>query len=420
MEYRISKEIDTDVAVVGGGTAGVFAAIAAARSGAKVFLIEKNSILGGTLTASNVNFPGLFFAWGKQIISGPCWESIEKTAKLGGAVLPAISFKPKNHWDEQILLNKFIYTAVLFEMCEEAKIELLCNSMISAVVESETSTKLIVCCKNSTICINAKTVIDATGDANLCEIAGYALLKSEPQQPATPQNRLSGYDISSFSEDEIREKFKQDSFPHYINAENIIHYLHIHKLDIHIPSSDAESSSGRTKIEQCSYSLLLKLYSFLRSIKGLENLEIDFIADECGIRESNRILGETVINADDYINGYFYHDSVCYAFYPIDLHVMDGIKQKFHKENIVSKIPYSALIPKGSKRILCAGRCISSDTYANSGIRVEATCMATGQAAGCAAAIASKKNIFISDVPYSELCESLKKLNAIVPKKTEN
>lgn len=109
----------TDVVVVGGGTAGVFAAISAARTGAKTILIEKNSMLGGTITAAAVNFPGLFFAWGNQIIDGPCWEAIERTIELGGARMPKISCQPVNHWEEQILLNRFVYTYVLNEMCRE-------------------------------------------------------------------------------------------------------------------------------------------------------------------------------------------------------------------------------------------------------------------------------------------------------------
>lgn len=94
---------------------------------------------------------------------------------------------------------------------------------------------------------------------------------------------------------------------------------------------------------------------------------------------------------------------------------MSGIEKVYHEENVVSKIPYSALIPKGAKRILCAGRCISSDTYANSAVRVEAVCMATGQVAGCAAALAAKENVSVTEVEYSELCSALENINAIIP-----
>ena len=75
-EIEIQREICCAAVVIGGGTAGVFAAISAARTGARTVLIEKNARLGGTVTYGGVNYPGLFFAWGKQIIGGPCFEAI--------------------------------------------------------------------------------------------------------------------------------------------------------------------------------------------------------------------------------------------------------------------------------------------------------------------------------------------------------
>lgn len=417
MEFvtKIERELTADVVVIGGGTAGVFAAISAARTGAKTILIEKNSALGGTMTVAGVNFPGLFFAWGKQIINGPCWESVERTINLGGAKMPEITFKPVVHWREQILLNKFIYTAVLFEMCEEAGVEVICNSMLSAVDETDDHVIMTITNKTGLFTIKAKTAIDATGDANLIQIAGYPVEKSKVQQPATIQNHISGYELNENIENEIREKFEFANLPEYLTAKRIILYLKINKIDMHIPCVDADTSQGKTKLEQKTYSEMLAVYKFLRSIKGLENLEIDYVAAETGVRETNRIVGEKTITETDYVNGTFYEDSICYAFYPIDKHVINGIEKKFLEENVVPKIPYQALIPQNSKRILCSGRCISSDTNANSAIRVEAVCMATGQAAGCAAAIAAKHNVSVQSISYAELCNALKDINAIVP-----
>lgn len=406
---------NVDVVVVGGGTSGVFAAISSARTGAKTLLIEKNSILGGTMTVANVNFPGLFFAWNKQIISGPCWESISRTIELDGAIMPEIKFKPEKHWQEQIRLNRFIYTSVLFQMCREAGVEILCNTMLSSIHEFEKGVNILITTKTGLSEISAKKVIDTTGDANLSAMAGYNVIKSNIQQPATMQNHISGYDINSISFNDIKDKFRFAELPEYINPDMLITYLKTNKIDIHIPCKNADTSEGKTRLEELSFFLILKIYKFLKTIKGLENFEIDFIAEETGVRESNRIVGEHIITAEEYINGVFYPDSVCYAFYPIDLHVMNGIENTYHKENVISKIPYTALIPKNSKHILCAGRCISSDKYANSAIRVQAVCMATGQVAGCAAALAAQHNTSVQAVRYKELCNSLKSINAIVP-----
>lgn len=414
---EITRTLSADTVVVGGGTAGVYSAIAAARTGAKVVLLEKNSILGGTMTVGGVNFPGLFFAWGKPIIDGPCMESIRRTLDAEGLKMPKISFKPEHHYDEQISLNRFILTAVLFEMCAEAGVRVICGAMPSAVSEKEDGIILTATDKNGLFSITAKTAVDATGDANLTALAGFPLEKSEIQQPATLQNRISDYSMTNSIAEEIKAKISSASLPECITAEKLIHYLNIKKLDMHIPCVDADTSAGRTALEKDSFSQTLCVYRFLKSIKGLENIKISLIAEETGVRESTRIVGNSTITADDYISGTFYPDSVCYAFYPIDLHVMHGIEQQFHKEGIVSKIPYSALIPKNSKRILCAGRCISSDTYANSAVRVEAVCMATGQAAGCAAARAALTGKSVDSVPYTDICAALNSIGAIVPKK---
>ena len=417
MQFIITPKavLESDVVVIGGGTAGVFAAISAAKKGVKTILVEKNGSLGGTLTTGGVNFPGLFFAWGKQIISGPCWESIERTVKLGGAVLPKFQYKPERHWYEQIRLNSFIYRSVLFQMCSENKVKILTNTMVSSVVEDANGVVLLITAKESTYQINTKIVIDATGDANVSTLAGYDTVKSSCPQPATPQNHISGYTFDEIDFEQLHREFKKANFPPQITENKIKDSLRNNKFDIHIPCKDAETSQGKTKLEHDAISLMTKLYAFCRSICGLENLTVDYYAEETGVRETVRIIGEKTLSAEDYISGKHFDDSVCYAFYPIDLHIMDGIKNVYFEEGKVGEIPYGALIPKGAKRILCAGRCISSDTDANSAIRVQAPCMATGQAAGCAAAISVKQNINVKEVPFDLLIQNLMEIGAIVP-----
>lgn len=404
-----------DVAVIGGGTAGVFAAIAAAKCGAKTILIEKNSRLGGTVTSAHANFPGLFYAWGQQIIDGPCWEAIKRTEELGGADIPQFTYKPRFHWQEQIRVNKLLYTFVLNEMCREEDVYVLTNAMISHAEEHDEKICLYVTDKSGIIEFNVKIAVDATGDANLTQILKYKCVKSNIQQPATLYNHLTGYNIENVDFNELEDKLKTYGISQTIKAQNLIGALRGHHIELHVNCVNADTSVGRSNLEYAAIEDLVEVYRFLRTVKGMENLSIDFVADETGIRESNRIIGEKEILARDYLKGVFYSDSVCYAFYPIDLHVADGIEQIFLKEGIIPKIPYGALIPKGSKRLICAGRCISSDTYANSALRVQAPCMAMGQAAGCAAALAAAHNTQIIKVSYNDLCAALKSIGAIVP-----
>ncbi len=398
-----------DVCVAGGGTAGVFAAISSARLGAKTFLIEKNGFLGGTITAAKVNFPGLFFAWGKQIISGPCFEAIIKTLALQGKKLPKISFKPENHWDEQINIDIFSYMHIIEDMCVSAGIELLYHTMVSSVSETCEGVNITLSKKEGTEEIFAKSLIDATGDANCIALAGYPLEKSAELQPATLINDISGYEYGEIDAEDFNQKLlfayengiltKEDT-----QGNSLLEQLKHHRISTHITAISPETSKGKTETEIAARKQLFRIISFLKTVKGLENTYVSSFGFECGIRESVRIIGEETVTAEDYISGKKYDDAVCFSFYPIDLHVPEGIKQVFLKENVVPTVPMGALIPKNSKHLFVAGRCISSDREANSALRVQATAMALGQVAGVMAVFSKE-----------EVLDKLKELGAIVP-----
>jgi hypothetical protein len=139
---------------------------------------------------------------------------------------------------------------------------------------------------------------------------------------------------------------------------------------------------------------------------------------ETGFRESYRIVGETVVTVQDYTSGRHFEDAVSYAFYPVDLHTRTGVKPKPLKRGIVPTVPLGSLIPKGSKNIIVAGRCISSDRLANSALRVQAACMGMGQAAGATAALAALNKTTPSSVPLDKIHGMLREHNAIVPEKS--
>ena len=205
--------------------------------------------------------------------------------------------------------------------------------------------------------------------------------------------------------------------PQDFQGKNLYDLLLEGRISMHIECVDAETSAGRTRLEIEARATLMRIVSFLREIPGLENLRVISAAGECGVRETCRIIGEKTVTSEDYLAGKVYDDAVCYAFYPIDLHQPLGIKQIFLEEGVVPTIPYGALIPRGAKRLLAAGRCIASDSDANSAIRVQAPCMAVGQAAGTAAAIAARENASVGSVPYHELKAALQNIGAIIPER---
>jgi len=135
---------------------------------------------------------------------------------------------------------------------------------------------------------------------------------------------------------------------------------------------------------------------------GFGTKRLMHLQPETGFRETYRIEGETLITVNDYTSGRLFDDAISYAFYPVDLYTRTGVKPKPLKRGVVPTIPLRALIPKGSCNIIVAGRCVSSDRLANSRLRVQASCMGMGQAAGVAAALAAKTGTTPLEVPVPE------------------
>lgn len=420
ISVKIAKEYD--VAVIGGGSAGIFAADAAARSGAKVILIEKSAMLGGTATNAYVNFPGVFNFWGRQIITGPCFDIFKRLESIGGAKMPSDDVIPKNTSSQQIAIDPFLFAVEAERLCRQSGVEILMHSMLSFACEEDDGVDLLITCKEGMMGIRAKNVIDCTGDANLAGMLGYETVRSETLQPATYANRLEGYKIEDVREEDVEEAFNRAFESGYLDRrlfswKTPYVMLKRKKLDMHIPCAGAESSKQKTALELEGHEVLARMLEIYRSIPGCEKIKVKAFAAECGIRETCRIVGETVMTLDKYLSGYVYDDAVCYCFYPVDAHRLDGIRNIYIEKDVFPTVPYSAMIPKNSKHILVAGRTVSSDEDTNSAVRVQAPCMAMGAAAGVAAAIASSSNSYVGDVIYTELKEGLLAIGATVPEK---
>jgi hypothetical protein len=369
------------VLVVGGGTAGTIAAIQAARAGAKTFLVERGSQLGGTMTTGGVAFPGLFDAWGKQIIAGIGWELVKESLELDGGTFPDFSNIPKHHPEHQLKVNQFLYPLLAEEKCEQAGVKIAYYEFPRVI--SQTSEGWRVECVGFGTCrtVLCKQIIDCTGGATVVGLLGLPRLREEETQPGSMLFRLDK--------------------PYEAGRIGITDALYI---------LGADSSSSRSVTAANLRGRKDLLQKIRTSKKRLTHLQ-----PEASFRESFRIVGETLITVDDYTSGKVFEDAVCYAFYPVDLHSKSGVKPKPLAKGTVPTIPLSALVPKGSTNLMVAGRCVSSDRLANSGLRVQASCMAMGQAAGVAAALAAAKNTTPFKVPLKEIHEVLRKHNAIIP-----
>ncbi len=418
-----------DVMVIGGGTAGVIAAVQAGRAGSRTLLVEKAGMLGGTMTLSGVCAPGIFFAWGKQVIAGIGWELVSRSLREAGQTLhPDVFDTGKRHDRHHVPVIPSVYAALCDEAVLGAGVELWLHTMVADVTRGDADLwNITLCTKTGLMTRQARVVIDATGDANAAGLAGFALRVPAENQPATLWCHAAGYDMAALDLDAINHAFE-----HEVRAGRLQYTdasWDTTKADVgrwlrsggrnatHTHAINARDSQGKTRLEVAARQSFLRFYRFLRTQPGLEALRIESLSPECGVRETVTLEGQQTVTVDDYVSGRLWEDAVCYAFYPVDLHVSTGagLQMTPLAEGVLPTVPRGALLPAGSRNFLVAGRCLSSDRLANSALRVEAVCMATGQAAGAMAALATQRGTDVAALPMPAIHELLLRHQAVVP-----
>jgi glycine/D-amino acid oxidase-like deaminating enzyme len=420
-----------DVLVVGGGTAGIIAAIQAARAGANTTLIECGSQLGGTTTTGGVAFPGLFHAHGKQVIKGIGWELVEEAVKMNGDHLPDFTTPYGNNWDRghsahHIHVNPYLYALLVEEKCIEAGVLLRYYETPIDITFDGSQWVVDVIGKGIRTTFFCRQLIDCTGNALLTKMAGYGVLRSEICQPGSMMFKLAGYDPENLDLDLIQSAYekalhqgvfkKEEYFSHIGKLLHTGHYRNVRTTFLnHIHGADSTTSETHTVANIHGRNTLLRMLRFLRTLPGLERTTIQSMCTETGIRETFRIDGMHAVTIDEFISGARYKDAVCNSFYPIDLHDKVGVKPRQLKIGVVPTIPLRALIPRNSQNFIVAGRCVSSDQMANSALRVQASSMGMGQAAGAAAALAANKRTTPLEVPIADIHSLLRQHRAIIP-----
>ena len=387
------RQLAADVLVIGGGTAGTVAAIQAGRLGARTMLVEAGSQLGGTMTTGGVSFPGLFCAWGRQIIAGIGWELVKQAVELHGDTLPDFSKSVgetlRKHPRFQVRLRGPLYAALAEEACLAAGVALRYYEFPLAVQPQGNGWLVEIAGKGTRAEVRCRTLIDCTGNASVVGLAGLARLREQETQPGSILFALS----NPAAGPQARPLPQQ----HYVLG------------------ADSSTSETHTEANIRGRQAFLKVFRGLKKQPGGEGLKLVDLRPETAVRETYRIVGETIITRADYESGKRYSDAVAYAYYPIDLHTPQGVRPQHLKEGTVPTIPLGALVPKGSKNLMVAGRCISSDRLANSALRVQASCMAMGQAAGAACALAVELGLTPGAVPLERLRRALAEHGAIVP-----
>lgn len=433
-----------DVAVLGGGPAGIAAALAAARNGAKTILVERYGFLGGMSTLALV-YPWMTFhaSSGEQVIHGIAQEIVDRLQKRDaspghlrdtvGFVYSVTPYKAE------------VYKALANEMLEEAGVQLLLHSLVTGV---ETADKVIknvqVHHKSGSTDIRASVYIDATGDGDVAYHAGAAWEQGNQEnkvQPMTMKFRLKGVDLQKVKSymQQHPEQFYEKSLIDELDRLPLTGVMGFFKqweqADLDIPRDGVLFFAGpnkdevlvnvsrvsgldptqvedltRGEIEGRKQVLQLEDF-FQKHIPGFEQAHLAQVGTQIGIRETRRFVGEYTLQGQDVLDARKFDDVIARSGYPVDIHNPEGkgITANFIKEGGAYDIPYRAIVPKGMPNLLLAGRCISTTHEAQATTRLTPSCMAIGQAAGVAAAIAAKQNCPTKDVPIKQLQHDLLK-----------
>lgn len=410
-----------DLAVIGGGFAGVAAALAAARAGTKVLIVEKSNCLGGAAVNCLVN-PFM-----------PYWTEIDgKRVDLSTGIFKEIHdrLEERNAMKNESFLEEEL-KYILNEMVIEANIDLLFHAYIfRANTCADRIVSVTAASQSGEIQIEADYFIDATGDAQLAYLAGCpTVLGREPDhlcQPMTLCFRVGNVDVEKFyvSRERLKISHAQSlAAGELINPrENILVFrtpIHnvLHFNTTRVVRKNPTSPEEVTEAEVLARKQVYEIYDFMkRHADGLENSFLMMTAAEIGVRESRKIVGDYVLTEQDCKNCVKFEDAIAACNYDIDIHNPEGTgtSHYYFPAGAYYTIPYRSLIPKNINNMLVAGRCISSDHGAQASYRIMPVVCCIGEAAGSAIGLAAGSGCSVRDINPKDLQSVLKKNRAYI------
>ena len=410
-----------DVAVIGGGFAGVAAALAAAREGARVILVEKSNNLGGAAVNCLVN-PFMKHTTKidgkKTYISAGIFKAIRAQLEARGAM------KGYSFLEEEL---KYI----LNEEVLRAGIDLLFHAYIFGVnKDGEHINSVRLATRGGEMTVEADYFIDATGDAQLAFLADCPTILGRESdhlcQPMTLCFRVGNADVKKFCDNigelQVAYKAAREAGELQNPRENILVFHSpipnvLHFNTTRVVLKNPVSPEEFTEAEILARKQVFEIYEFMKKhAQGLENSFLMMTAGEIGVRESRMIVGDVVLTEEDCRAFRKFEDSIAACCYEIDIHNPEGTGTTLYyfPEGKYYTIPYRSLIPKNADNLLVAGRCISSDHGAQSSYRTMPTVCSIGEAAGTAIGIAVKDNVTVRNVNVQKLQASLKNNNTFI------
>jgi len=435
-----SKEIPVketyDVIVVGAGSAGATAAIAASRRGVSTLLIERLSFLGGTSTAVLDTFYG-YYTPGKQSVKivGGIADEVVRGLKAYNACLE----RPNTFGAGTGITYHPEYLKIVWEqLVLQTGCRVLLNAWVQdLLIENGRIAGLIVSTKSGTVCYRAKQFIDTSGDADLVHLAGYDYELAgqlEPAQTLTTTFKMVNVDTDkrrAVSKEQFHQLMKQAAESEGYDLprkEGSDHITPVKGMTATIMTrlKSYQTTNGKTinatdpgllsKAEVDGRLQALEYIRFLKErVPGYEQSELSSFGVQIGVRETRRVYGEYRLTEEDVLSGRHFDDQVGLCGAPMeDHHDGEGTKWKYLPEGKTVGIPYRTLIPRNTKNMLVAGRCFSASHVAHSSVRSMAQCMVMGEAAGVAAALCAKQNRSPLELDTGLLKQELLRQGAII------
>lgn len=412
-EIKYEKRIDLigeyDIAVLGGGPAGVCAAIEAARCGKRVLLAEATGMLGGMATSALVG--PLMTCYDRdgdeQIVKGLFDEIVRRTVEFGGAVKPSETDSP-SRWTSYLKkyhrhvtpFDSFALQLVLDRMVNEAGVHtLLYTKFVDSITNNGKINSIILAAPEGLIAARAEIYIDCTGNADAAASAGvpfwFGSEDGEMPQPATLFFEVDRVDDSRF-----HARPKQPVKAYMLPGGGSYKINHHRVFGVNASSAESMTVAHMKGREQ-----ILQSYKILQETPGFEGCRISQTASVLGTRESRHIKGKYMLTVRDICEGRVFEDTVVCFGYGMDVHSRDGkMAGGFHGEVAkIYTIPYRCMVPEGCSNLLVAGKTICAESQAAGSFRVMPACMALGQAAGAAAYIAAERKISPAEISADEL-----------------
>lgn len=408
-----------DLIVAGGGFAGCAAAISAAREGLQVLLIEQANCLGGAPSNCLVN---PFMPYSTKING-------QRTTLCKGLFQEITDRLAKFTQDHDVALNETIFNEeylkiILARMAQSAGVELLFRSYLSDVkADNGTVASVTVANKSGSMELTANYFIDATGDADLAAMAEFPFRLGREEdslcQPMTLCFRVGNVDLEGYRQTkaQITPLYQEWKRQGKLNnpREDVLIFPTVLEGVLHFNSTrivklNPTDALDLTKAEILAREQALELFLFLKeNFECFKNSHLLSTAAQIGVRESRMIDGEYILTGKDLVECRKFKDAIVLGNYDIDIHNPEGegTSHYYFKEGEYYTIPYRSLIPKDSRNLLVAGRCISADHEAQASIRIMPIVCCIGEAAGLAAVQAKATDIPVGMIDTEKLREKL-------------